>query len=891
MTACWRRDRLIRAVLALALLASLALPPALFAASVAADVGGDDSLPIGLTPEEEGMLDRIGEAHRTTRPATGPIRNPGEFEPMTGAIVRYPFGNPASLMAEYSQDVTLWVIVEDTDDQDAASSILSSGGANMSNVAWVFAPTNSYWTRDYGPWFIIDGDGGQGIVDHVYNRPRPLDDVIPAIIGGDWGIPVYGMDLETTGGNYMSDGLGTGMSTRLVIDENTDLLVSEIDSLMQAYLGIERYEKLPYIQTGGIHHIDCWAKFLSPEKILVREVPPSHTDYARIEANVAYLSTLSNAYGRPYDIVRVYTPSNEPYTNSLILNDKVFVPMYGTSWDDDALQTYRDAMPGYNVMGYSGSWLSDDAIHCRVMGVTDRYMLYIDHVPLGDSPDTINGYRVEAAIHDYSGAGLESDSLLVYWKVDDDPDFTPIVMTEDSRAGTYYADIPAQDLGSEVSYYIYAVDYSGRHEAHPYVAPGDFHSFEIVIDTEPPVIVHTPIEDITAGHWPPTVEAQVTDNTVVGAVTLESSINGTPQEDVTLSRVGSTAYYEGEFPGSAVAGDAVTYRIKAEDAASPPNVSYDPPSGTHSFDVLDAIDVVVWEPDPSPLSGPAITSLLTTMDVSYDYVTGYTMPNLGDYSAAFICLGIYPNNYALTEAQANALIGYLGDGVHVYMEGGDCWAYDSVRTIYNGHFGINGQSDGSGDLSTVQGESGTMTEGMSFAYAGGNSYIDHIAATGDAIRIFRNPADGAGCGVTNDPGTYKTVGCAFEFGGLVDGVEPSTKEELLADILGFFGILQTGVDDAPQVFTFRLEQNHPNPFNPTTSIAFELPSRESVELAVYSAAGRRVATLVQGRVEAGRHTITWRGVDDSGAPVASGVYFFRLRRDGETAMRKGVLLK
>lgn len=891
MTPCPVLRPLIRAVLAATLLASLALPQALSAKSLAEELEGDRYLPIGLTSEEQQMLDRIGEAHRTTRPATGPIRNPGEFEPMTGVIVRYPFGNPTNLLAEYSQDTILWVIVEDSGDQAAASSTLSSGGANMSNVDWIFAPTNSIWTRDYGPWFIIDGGGAQGIVDHVYNRPRPLDDVIPAIIGGDWGIPVYGMDLEATGGNYMSDGRGTGMSTRLIIDENTGLSETEIDSIMNAYLGLERYEKLPYVQLGGIHHIDCWAKLLSPEKILVKEVAPSHSDYARIEANVAYLSSLSNAYGRPYEIVRVYAPSDEPYTNSLIVNDKVFVPTYGTSWDDDAIATYQAAMPGYEVLGFSGSWLTDDAIHCRAMGVTDRYMLYIDHVPLGDSPDTINDYRVEAGIHDLSDAGLEADSLLVYWKAAGAPDFTPVLMTEDVRAGTYYADIPAQDMGTEVSYYIYAADYSGRREAHPYVAPGDVHRFEIIIDTEAPVITHTPIADITAGQWPPTAEAQVTDNTVVGSVVLESSINGSPQVDAPMSRIGSTAYYEGVFPGVAVAGDIVTYRIRAEDVAGPPNVTYDPPSGTHAFDVLDAIDVVVWEPDSSPLSGPAITSLLTVLDVSYDYVTGTAMPNLGDYSAAFICLGIYSNNYSLTEAQANALVGHLDNGVHVYMEGGDCWAYDSVRTIYNGHFGINGTSDGGGDLSTVLGEAGTMCEGMSFSYTGGNSYIDHIAATGSGVRVFRNPADGAGCGVSNDAEAYKTIGCSFEFGGLVDAAAPATKEELLGQILGFFGITQTGVGDSVDAPSFRLEQNRPNPFNPATTIAFELPSAGDVELSVYTASGRRVATLVEGRVDAGRHAATWRGLDDAGVPAASGVYFFRLTRDGESILRKGVLLK
>ncbi len=210
-------------LMATALLAVLLLlvpTAALQARSLAEELEGDNFLPIGMSEEELQMLDRIGESHRSTPPATGPVRQPGEFEPMTGVIVRYPWGNPTGMLAEYSEDITLWVIVEDAGDQSAASSSLSAAGANMAHVDWIFAPTNSIWTRDYGPWFITDGNGDQGITDPIYNRPRPLDDVIPGVIGSDWGIPVYGMDLEATGGNYMSDGLGIAMSTRLTLDEN-----------------------------------------------------------------------------------------------------------------------------------------------------------------------------------------------------------------------------------------------------------------------------------------------------------------------------------------------------------------------------------------------------------------------------------------------------------------------------------------------------------------------------------------------------------------------------------------------------------------------------------------------------------------------------------------------
>ncbi len=377
------------------------------------------------------------------------------------------------------------------------------------------------------------------------------------------------------------------------------------------------------------------------------------------------------------------------------------MPQYGTAWDDDALQTYRDAMPGYEVLGYTGSWLTDDAIHCRAMGVTDRYMLYIDHVPLPDSPSTTNDYRVEADITTTAATGLIADSLVVYWETDGAPGFSPIVMTLDSRAGSYYADIPAQSLGTVVSYYVHAADNSGRHESHPYIGRPDPHTFEIVVDTEAPSIVHTPMPDITAGQWPPMVSADVTDNTVVSTVTLESWINGSPQTDVSMTRVGTSGTFEGTFTGTAVAGDEVTYRIVAEDGASPANVAYDPPAGTHAFDVVDAIDCVIWEPDPSPSSGAVIGAILNANGLSYDYTT--SIPDFGEYAAAFICLGVYSQNVSLTAAQANALVAYLDAGGNAYMEGGDCWAYDSSKSIYNPYFGINGTQDGSGDLYTVVG--------------------------------------------------------------------------------------------------------------------------------------------------------------------------------------------
>ncbi|MBK7142923.1 MAG: T9SS type A sorting domain-containing protein [bacterium] len=90
---------------------------------------------------------------------------------------------------------------------------------------------------------------------------------------------------------------------------------------------------------------------------------------------------------------------------------------------------------------------------------------------------------------------------------------------------------------------------------------------------------------------------------------------------------------------------------------------------------------------------------------------------------------------------------------------------------------------------------------------------------------------------------------------------------------------------------FRLEQNVPNPFNPTTVISYTLNSPGRVTLEVYNVYGRQVIKLVDAYQSAGIHDVTWHAVDQSGEPIASGLYFYRLSTGTDVATRKMLLLK
>ncbi|MFQ5599621.1 MAG: FlgD immunoglobulin-like domain containing protein, partial [Candidatus Krumholzibacteriia bacterium] len=96
----------------------------------------------------------------------------------------------------------------------------------------------------------------------------------------------------------------------------------------------------------------------------------------------------------------------------------------------------------------------------------------------------------------------------------------------------------------------------------------------------------------------------------------------------------------------------------------------------------------------------------------------------------------------------------------------------------------------------------------------------------------------------------------------------------------------------PPVYSTRLDQNRPNPFNPRTSLRFALESPDHVTLAIYDVLGRRVRTLIDDVLGAGPHVDFWDGLDERGVQVASGVYLYKLTTgSGFGQSRKMVLLR
>ncbi|GAB4374541.1 MAG: hypothetical protein Kow0042_19190 [Calditrichia bacterium] len=91
-------------------------------------------------------------------------------------------------------------------------------------------------------------------------------------------------------------------------------------------------------------------------------------------------------------------------------------------------------------------------------------------------------------------------------------------------------------------------------------------------------------------------------------------------------------------------------------------------------------------------------------------------------------------------------------------------------------------------------------------------------------------------------------------------------------------------------FIYNLAQNYPNPFNPETRIEYSIAKNGPVQLYVYNMLGQRIATLVDQKQSAGRHTVLWNGRNDQGIPVSSGIYFYQIKAGDFSKVKKMVLV-
>ncbi|MBL7905155.1 MAG: agmatine deiminase family protein [Bacteroidales bacterium] len=426
-----------------------------------------------------------------------------EWEPAFGTLIRWPLGIPGDLVVELARHDSVYVLVENPGQQAQATATFQSYGVNMNHCRFLEADTYSHWTRDWGPHYVFDENGNAGIADPLFDgypwvpgcngnqsltSPESIlgyeeDDAVNAALAGAFGLPLIEFPAYLTGGNIMTDGQGLAYSTQQMLDES-ETFCNQTCFMANAagLLGLTDYSIASNPEVYGIQHIDCYAKLLDEETVLVKKLPAGHPEYECVEDLANFFRDQTTCYGRNYTVHRIFCPvitgdEVPAYTNSLILNHKVLVPLFGIEEDEQALQTYRDLMPGYQVVGFTGSWYYYDALHCRTMGIFDPEMLYIRHKAPKLAAAGVS-CRLAARVTDYSQSGLMGDSLFLYWKPEGLFPWNRELLTVLPGTDSLVAWVPGLADGAGIRYYFSLADSSGRYETLPRTAPASHFSLE-----------------------------------------------------------------------------------------------------------------------------------------------------------------------------------------------------------------------------------------------------------------------------------------------------------------------------------------------------------------------------------------------------------------------------
>lgn len=261
--------------------------------------------------------------------------------------------------------------------------------------------TNDSWIRDFGPLFVVNGQGNLACHDFHFNswgakyeEVRPLDDVVPQQIARELGLPLWVHDFILEGGSIDVNGKGTVMTTQQCLfnaNRNPWASPEMIEAKLHETLGTEHVIWLP----GGIAgddtdgHIDDVARFVSPECVAVVVAPQGHADYATTQRNLKALQQAKDQDGQDLHIVglpapepiiydfpalpSVQTPGPAPvpasYANFLIANDAVFMPVFGQAADDVACGVLEKVMAGRTIVPVRAEHLvvGLGALHCLSM--------------------------------------------------------------------------------------------------------------------------------------------------------------------------------------------------------------------------------------------------------------------------------------------------------------------------------------------------------------------------------------------------------------------------------------------------------------------------------------------------------------------------------------------
>lgn len=346
------------------------------------------------------------------------FRAPAEWEPHAAVWLQWPAewmrpypGYHVSLESTWLEmtrvmhpHVTVRIVVNDERARDRLEAQLPAFGIGPDNIELYVMPLDDLWARDNGPIFVVDAAGCVAVTTWNFNawgkRGRyDRDRVIPARIAEALNLPRFDAPLTTEGGAIEIDGSGTLMATKSSIENpnrNPGMSLESIEAVLADYLGVRHFIWLSgappdvcvSLGDGTDWHVDIAARF-TPQGAILYCWTDDESDprYPYLVRHREELQGATNAEGRAFELVPIPTPrvfsvnsvdwigdhvhpsgsiTDASYTNYLVTNGAVLVPVYGRAEDERGKAIIAEHFPGREVIGIPTLTLTQEggAIHC-----------------------------------------------------------------------------------------------------------------------------------------------------------------------------------------------------------------------------------------------------------------------------------------------------------------------------------------------------------------------------------------------------------------------------------------------------------------------------------------------------------------------------------------------
>jgi len=336
---------------------------------------------------------------------------PAEWEPHEGTWLQWPqdkINDGYELKVEHiwlsmveilKGNEIVHLIVNGEKQRDHISHLLDYHGIGLKNIDFQIIPTNDVWARDNGPLFVINNQGDTAITNWKFNGwgdrfPYDLDDQVPALIGEKKDIPVFNVPMVLEGGAVEVNGKGTFLATRTsIIDDfrNPGMSQLEIENTISRNLGVDHFIWLTGAGRGECEqwgdetdsHIDTVARFTDENTVLYNSVTNlSDPRYKMLNISLEELKSATDQSGKPLTLVPLPVPevyqistmidwrkgtlADGAYSNFLIANNVVLVPVFGHHNDQLALSIIGEQFPDRDVIGIEvvGLVEHDGAVGC-----------------------------------------------------------------------------------------------------------------------------------------------------------------------------------------------------------------------------------------------------------------------------------------------------------------------------------------------------------------------------------------------------------------------------------------------------------------------------------------------------------------------------------------------